>query len=481
MSERPQDISCVPDNHAGQVHPKASTNFVNSLLSRIAKKRNLGAKTGASRPMTASSFGALMVYGTGAALSYFSQLAVARTIGASSFGIYAYVFAWVTMLGYLSTLGFHVSLLRFIPTYRATERWSLARGVIEYSQRGAALVGLLVVLTGVLIVIARDPAMRSELALTFIIGLITVPIISQHLISASLVRSFGGIVQALAPERVVRDSVLLTVVLLAAWSGLFVTDAKMAMIAALISALATLTVLRIFLKPLRPKEIQSQAPENAAKEWLQPTMPIMFIVLADSLISRSGVIVLGMSGNTLDAGIFAVALSMSLLTALPRMAVAAAFAPNVSHLNAIKDQAGLQTLARQASILSLIGALTIAIPLLLLNDLLLALFGPSFVDGAPIVVVLVIGQVFAAACGPQQHIITMTGNERSAAIIMSFCALANLAACVFVINAYGTFGVAVAMTVMLIIWNIAMGFYIQRRLKIVPGLMSAFTSMRNKG
>ena len=43
---------------------------------------------------------------------------------------YAYVSAWVTLLGYFSTLGFHVSLLRFVPAYQAREEWALARGVI---------------------------------------------------------------------------------------------------------------------------------------------------------------------------------------------------------------------------------------------------------------------------------------------------------------------------------------------------------------
>jgi O-antigen/teichoic acid export membrane protein len=436
---------------------------------------------GGRNRLASSSFGALLIYALGAVLSYASQLVIVRVIGAESFGIYSYVLAWVTMLAYLSTLGFHVSLLRFIPAYRAHQRWSLIRGIIGCSQRAAVITGLCVILIGTGIIAVRYGSMQPELALTFVIGLVTVPVISQHLISASFVRSFGGVVRALAPERVVRDSVMLAVVALVALSGFFVADAKLAMAASFISALATLVVLRVFLKLLRPVELISNPPVYAVKEWLKPAIPVMFIVVADSLMSRSGVIVLGFSGNTLDAGIFAVALSMAILTGLPRMAVASAFAPNVSDLHVRGDHAGLQALATKATLLSLVASLGVAIPLLILIRPLLALFDSSFVSAAPVVAVLVFGQVFAAACGPQQHLITMTGNEKSAATLMMACALANLAACVLAIKIFGTLGAAIAMTGTLIVWNIAMAVYIHRRLHLVPGLISAFTAKLNKG
>jgi O-antigen/teichoic acid export membrane protein len=451
-----------------------------SVWARLMAKIKGAAKTRGSRRLAVSSIGALFVYAAGAGLSYLSQLVVARTIGAESFGIYSYVWAWVTMLAYLATLGFHVSLLRFVPGYRANQQWALMRGVVQFSQRGTAAVGLFVVLLGAGIIVTQYSAMRAELAITFLIGIVTIPIISQHQINSSLVRSFGGIVKALAPERVVRDGVLLLVVGIAAWSGMFAKNAIMAMAASLISALATLALLRYFLRPLRPAELGAQPAEYSAKEWLKPTIPIMFIVIADGLMSRSGIIALGMSGNTLEAGVFAVALSISLITALPRMAVSAAFAPNVSELHARDDQAGLQSLASKGSVLSTIGSLGVAIPLIIFSEPLLALFGKEFIAGTPIAIILILGQVFAAACGPQQHLITMTGNERSAAVIMNACAVGNLIACILAIKFSGTLGVALAMTTTLVIWNIVMAAYIYRRLHITPGLISAVSSFVKK-
>src|SRR5690242_2519055 len=90
---------------------------------------------GRDQPLGRSSIAALAVMVVGAGLTCVAQLVIARIIGPNSYGVYAYVLAWVTLLGYFSTLGFHVSLLRFLPAYQAKKEWALARGVIQYSQR----------------------------------------------------------------------------------------------------------------------------------------------------------------------------------------------------------------------------------------------------------------------------------------------------------------------------------------------------------
>ncbi len=63
-----------------------------------------------SRQIARGSIVAFGIYVGGAGLTYGSQLLLARAIGADSFGLYAYVLAWVTMLAYLAVLGFDVSL-----------------------------------------------------------------------------------------------------------------------------------------------------------------------------------------------------------------------------------------------------------------------------------------------------------------------------------------------------------------------------------
>jgi O-antigen/teichoic acid export membrane protein len=441
-------------------------------------RRDIFAKLRSGQPLTRASIAAFIVFTVGAGLTYVAQLVTARVIGPDSYGVYAYVLAWVTLLAYFSTLGFHVSLLRFIPAYRAKEEFLLVRGVIRYSHLGAAGAATSVVLIGICVILALDKEVRPELASTFFLGMAAVPFLALHLIGASAVRAFGGVVAALVPERIVRDGVLLAIIAAASWSSFRPLDATLAMAAMLAGSVVMLALVRISLRRLGSKAGEGGTAVYTAKEWWRPTLPLTVIMVADNLMSRSGVIVLGLAGNTREAGIFAVAFSMAILTALPRMAVATIFAPAVSDLFTRDDQAGLQSLTAKASWLSLLGTACVAIPLLLLAQPLLAWFGPEFVAGAPIVGILIAGQVFAAGCGPQQHLITMTAHERTGAAILAVCATANLAACLLMISSFGMTGAALAMTATLITWNLAMGTFIYRRLRLKPGLVASLAPLR---
>ena len=424
-----------------------------------------------------ASVAALAVFVVGAGLTCVAQLVTARIIGPDSYGVYAYVLAWVTLLGYFSTLGFHVSLLRFVPAYQAREEWALARGVIRYSQRGAAGTAISIVLIGGCGIIALHGSLRPELAFTFLIGIASVPFLALHFIGASVVRAFGGIIPALAPERIVRDGLLLVTIATVFWGNLYRLDATLAMGATLLSSIVMLGLVSIFLRRLRPLPLDCAKPAYAAEEWWRPTLPLTVIMIADNLMSRSAVLALGLTGNMRDAGIFAAAFSIATVTALPRMAVATAFAPTVSALFARGDQAGLQSLSAKAACLSLLGTACAAIPLLLLAKPILVWFGRDFAAGAPIVTVLVLGQVLAAACGPQQHLITMTGHERAGATIFAVCAGSSFAACMLVIDSFGMMGAACAMTGTLICWNLATAVFIHRRLHLMPGLVASFKAM----
>jgi len=126
------------------------------------------------------------IYGAGVGLTYCSQLLIARMVGVHTYGVYAYVYAWMVVLAYMSALGFDVALLRFVPAYEAVRNWPLLCGVIQYGQRRAAAVGLTVTLIGVCAVLLRKevPPLRD----TLLVGLWLVPVWALLWIRCSVVR-----------------------------------------------------------------------------------------------------------------------------------------------------------------------------------------------------------------------------------------------------------------------------------------------------
>ncbi|WP_054008892.1 MATE family efflux transporter [Cypionkella psychrotolerans] len=420
------------------------------------------------RLLTTSSY-AFLVLVAGAALSFGVQLGTVRLIGAESFGIFAYVIAWVTMLAYISTLGLSTSLLRLLPTYRVQGDWARAHGVMRFAFRGGTLAGIAVAALG----IGAERFLlhaQGELARALLIGAIVVPLMTLRLIGASALRAFGAIIVSMLPERILRDSVGFLILAALVLGGLAPPDAVTAMASTLATAFITVLFIQRFLIGRKPRELVSAAPCYAIRDWLRPAVSLTLIMLADTIMSRAGILIIGLRNDTLGAGIFAVAFNLAQLVALPRMALSALFAPTVSALYARGDMVALQRLMARSAALSLASTLVVALPLIAGAPILLPWFGPQFVTAGPVLIVLVLGQLAAAAAGPQQHLFTMTGHERQGATLMATAAAATILGAALLVIPFGMMGVAVATTLSMIGWNIGMAIFLSRRFKLRPGL-----------
>ena len=413
-----------------------------------------------------AAFGIFIV---GAGLTYCSQLLIARIVGADAFGIYAYVFAWMVVLAYFSALGFDVALLRFVPAYRAERAYPLLKGVIQYAERRAMAVSIGIVAIGTLVVLLT-PGMSSPLKNTFLVGFVLVPVWALLWIRSSAVRAFGGVISALAPDRMVRDGMLLAIVAFATSVIGVSIDAPWVMTATVAGSLVGLCLSSLAKHRLRPRVMDTLVAEYAASTWRRTALPLVIIAGVESLLNRTGVLLLGWAGHTTDAGIYGLAFNIAFLAALPRTAVNTLFAPTISHLFARKDQAMLQVLVSTSALWTLCGAAGIALVLSLLADPLLSWFGHGYEAGVPALRILLIGQVFAASVGSQLHVMNMTGHERSAAVLLVISTVVNALVSMIMIHQFGLTGAAIATTVTLIVWNAGMAVFIWRHLELLPGV-----------
>ena len=88
-------------------------------LSRIARTLYGGAAT------------FLAIYVLGSAISFLVHGLLARTIGAGSYGHFAYATHWMAVLLLLCNLGLKSTLTGFVSAYRAKEQWALLRGLLR--------------------------------------------------------------------------------------------------------------------------------------------------------------------------------------------------------------------------------------------------------------------------------------------------------------------------------------------------------------
>lgn len=422
---------------------------------------------------------AFAIYVAGAGITYFAQLALARVIGAEGYGVYAYVFAWTSVLAYAAALGFNVSLLRFIPTYQAQQAWSLLRGVIQYASRRTIAAGCGVAVIGGAIVLNRGAHLPPVLATTFLIGFALVPIMASLWVRGAVVRALGGVVSALAPDRVVRDAVLLCLIGLASIGAWRKADAPSAMVATVIGAAVGLGLVSFAMHRLMPLAAAASAPTYETRVWRQTALPLVIIGAANILMNRIGVLLLGWIASTKDAGIYALAFNFALVAALPQTAVNALLTPAISDLFVRDERTALRTMIGDAALWTLIASAGTALPIVVLAKPLLALFGHDFAAGATALRVLLIAQVFVAGFGAQLYLLTMTGHERSAAVLLACGVALNTTLGAALIGRFGPIGAAVAAAIAMVALNAALAFSVQQNLRFLPGIFAVLH--RRKG
>lgn len=411
------------------------------------------------------------VYAAGAGLTYAAQLVLARLAGPQAYGDYAFVFACMTMLAYLAAFGFDVSLLRFVPIYREQRAWGHLRGVIRYADRCALALGTALGLAGAAVVVAAGARLHPQLRLTFLAGFPLLPVWALLWVRSAVVRAGGKVVAALAPDRIVRDGSLV-LILCAAYAVLQRhVSAPFAMLATLAGSVLGLLLVTRAKRRVGGLSIAA-APQEDKRAWRRAAFPLVAMALAETAINRTGVVLLGWLAGTTEAGIYAVAFSLAFLVVLPRTALNALFAPTISALHVRGDRHALQVVIGRTALWNLLGATAIALPMALLGHFLLGWFGRDFGAALPILRILLIGQVVAAAAGSQTFLLTMTGQERSAAVLLVASTVGNVALTAALILLIGPLGAAIASTATLVASNVAMALMIWYKLGLRPGLFA---------
>jgi O-antigen/teichoic acid export membrane protein len=163
------------------------------------------------------------------------------------------------------------------------------------------------------------------------------------------------------------------------------------------------------------REIAPGPRERPAGWWLGTSLPLLAITFSEILLQNTDVLVISQTLTPRDVGIyFAAAKTMSLVMFI-HYAVGSAMGGRLAALNARGDRQALAKAVAEAVRWTFWPSLAAAAGILLLGKPLLWLFGPQFVDGYPVMLVIVLGFLARAAVGPADMVLNVTGQQRAAA------------------------------------------------------------------
>jgi O-antigen/teichoic acid export membrane protein len=175
-------------------------------------------------------------------------------------------------------------------------------------------------------------------------------------------------------------------------------------------------------------------------------------------------------------GPYAVALRGASFVSLALNVTVLAMAPMIARTYGAGQMRKLEGLARQMSLVALIGGAPIAVGLILGGRSFLLLFGPGFEGASAALAILVLGEVVNVGAGPVATLLVLTGHERDAVFGLAVGGALNGGLCLILIPQWGINGAAIAAAASLAAWNLILWRRVHSRLAIAPSFATGLVS-----
>lgn len=399
-----------------------------------------------------------------AGLLYLSQIALARWMGGYEYGIYVFVWTWVMILGGLSDLGLGVATIRFIPHYREKGETALVRGMFAGASRLSVAVGATVALVCAGLLYTFQP-FDEAFMLPAYVALACIPFYALSWVQDGIGKAFAWMSLSMAPPYVLRPALLLIAMTAAFLSGM----PMVATTAAIGAVIATFGASMVQSVLMRRRVGQSTGQGSRSYEfpvWLKASWPLLIVNASELTLQSADVLIVSHYMSPTDVAIyFAAAKTMSLIMFV-HYAVGSSVANQFAALAARGDKEALASFAREASHWTFWPSLAAGVAILALGIPLLWLFGPQFVSGYPVMLILVAGFLFRAAMGPTEFLLNMLGKQGISAVVQVSMALSSIALNLLLVPLYGLIGAAIATSLVLSLGALANSVVVSRTLGI---------------
>lgn len=401
----------------------------------------------------------------GVLVSYALQIVLARALGPTGFGSYAFVLAWTGPLAMIAGLGLPTVALRFLPVYKTAGDPNRLAGLVRLSERIALVTSVAVALA------ASVPALLLlERPVPLLVGLWTLPLAVQFRIQSELARSAGrfrlAFVVPLAQQLVILGAAL-TVERL--------TPAK----ALLLPAVGVLLVLpwqRVrFRRGERRRLGLTEAPPAVyeTRRWLRAGVAFLAIEASYTVLNQADALLVGGLAGAKSLALFSAAASTGSFAGLVMVAVGGAVAPSFAPLWQSGDKQALNEVAQRAVRWTFWPQLACTLVLLVLAGPLLGLFGHGFSEARFALVFLFAGQLANTATGYIGTLMSTTDNQGRTARSIWLAALANVVLVSVGVHVAGVTGAAAGTAISSLGWNLWLYRLVRRHVGIYPSIVDA--------
>ncbi len=396
-----------------------------------------------------------------AAIAYFSQVVMARWMGDFQYGVFVVVWVGSIIMGGLSCLGVQVAVLRFVPEYRERRELNLLRGVIAGSRLQGLATSTLFALVGLAGLYTFGDHISGYYLVPLYLGAVTLPMVALGDIQEGLARSFNWANLALWPTYIVRPLLIIVFMGGALWFGA-PTNAVTAM-AALVGATYVTAVGQFFrLESVIGKTVPRGPRNYQPLLWIAVALPIFIVEGFFQLLTNIDILIVGRLMQPQQVAIYFASVKTMALVNFVYFSVRAGSAQRFSQYYAAGDNVRLSAFVRDTLHWTFWPSLAMVVVLAVVGRGLLALFGPNFVEGYPVLFILSAGLLLRASIGPAETLLIMAGQQGITAVVYGAAFFLNVSLNFALIPHFGINGAATATAIALaaetlVLWVLVLG------------------------
>jgi len=453
----------------------ATANLVNALLQMWQQIKQAFFRTEKTQLLLRGSVGSLVVRSFGVALKVLLGIFLARELGASSYGIYAYAAAWLAFLTVPTTMGLDQVLIRYVAAYKEARAWHTLKGVLRFAATlgvGAAIVVCVIAITVVASLSGMEPELRTTMWIMFAI----LPVVVMAQVRQGSLRALDQPVRSLLPETIFWPVLLMVFVGGAHWLLEVTPTVSQVALASAAAWVITFVIGTVFLLRALPESARTCAPAYERAQWMAMIPSLIVTMGAYYVLSRADVLILGAFRTTREVGIYTVANRGAELVIFMYDAITIVGSSLFYSIYATGDREELQRFTRLVTKTILWATLPVCLILLVFAPLFLRLFGVEFVEGAGAMRLLTSAYFLMSLTGFVHIMLYAAGRQRDVAIVMVITAAVNIGLSFLLIPLFGMIGAAISLGTSLLVLKGTLVVVLYKRV----GLLSLPISLTRK-
>jgi O-antigen/teichoic acid export membrane protein len=395
------------------------------------------------------------------------QVTLSRGLGKALYGTYALAISLMKILRAVGGLGLQGGVVRFSAEAQGQGEIGRVRGTLLSTLAIGTLMSILIgaglyLTSGWWANVVFDDAMLAPILQAFALAM---PFYVLTFLTAQAARGLQSMLADVSIGIVAQPLVNVIAVSVAFLLGYTLDGAVAAFVlSSMASGLLGVWILSRIFRPLWG----GVTAQFEVRRLLRYSLPVMGVGLTALFVDQADRVMIGILASTSDVGVYTIAALLATQVRFVLSAVSATFTPIISDLYHGDRHDELQTLFKITTRWIVTLSLPLAVVLALFPEPLLWIFGPEFMEGAPVVLVLTIGSFLNGATGTIGLMLQMSDNERIVLLDNVAVAVLNVGLNLWLIPIYGPLGAAIATAVSVTLINTVQVVQVRSRLGMTP-------------